>query len=64
MPLGTPLFNIGDGVIFYGDQATVEEIDHRKNSRPDYFIRFVSDSTHTWANELELEPVELNYDVR
>ena len=57
-----PQFNIGDGVLFCGEQATVEEYDLRKNGKPDYFIRFVSGEGHMWANEIELEPVELNYD--
>ena len=62
----TQLFNVGDGVTFYGEQATVEEVDFREGNRgwaqPDYFIRFVSGMGHTWANQTELEPVELNYE--
>lgn len=59
--LRAPIFNIGDGVLFFGDQATVEQVELCKNREASYYIRFLR-SGHTWASEGDLEPIELTYD--
>jgi hypothetical protein len=52
------LYQIGDAVLWYGELASVEQVEPRTNGKPDYFIRFASG--HTWVNEIELEPYESN----
>jgi hypothetical protein len=52
-------YQVGDRVLWYGEEATIEEHEPRMSGADHYFLRIHSGG-HAWALETELEPCSTN----